>query len=152
VSWDAIGAIGEIVGALAVVVSLVYLGSQIRLAAKTTQLQIEQSETASLIAQQQALIDNPDLGREITPGSINIRDDLHMKKAAFWYSWHSNASFNFKHANSPELLDELERKYGQYIRYWYRNNDDFRPWWQSASRNFPRDFVKWVDQHGNDAV
>jgi len=29
-NWDAIGAIGEIVGAAAVVVSLVYLGSQIR--------------------------------------------------------------------------------------------------------------------------
>lgn len=28
--WDAIGAIGEIVGALAVVISLVYLGAQIR--------------------------------------------------------------------------------------------------------------------------
>jgi hypothetical protein len=30
-NWDAIGAIGEIVGALAVVVSLVYLASQIRI-------------------------------------------------------------------------------------------------------------------------
>jgi hypothetical protein len=29
-NWDAIGAVGEIVGAMAVVVSLVYLGSQIR--------------------------------------------------------------------------------------------------------------------------
>lgn len=30
-NWDAIGAVGEIVGALAVVISLVYLASQIRI-------------------------------------------------------------------------------------------------------------------------
>ena len=29
-NWDAIGAVGEIVGALAVVVSLIYLATQIR--------------------------------------------------------------------------------------------------------------------------
>jgi len=40
-NWDAIGAIGEIVGALAVVISLVYLASQIR-------IQNRESRTASV--------------------------------------------------------------------------------------------------------
>ena len=34
-SWDAIGAIGEVVGAIAVVISLLYLASQIRTSNKT---------------------------------------------------------------------------------------------------------------------
>lgn len=46
-NWDAIGAIGEIVGAIAVVISLVYLASQIQL-----------SNRASRRAAEQNLIDN----------------------------------------------------------------------------------------------
>ena len=37
-NWDAIGAVGEIVGAMAVVVSLVYLGSQIRVQNRESRL------------------------------------------------------------------------------------------------------------------
>lgn len=85
-NWDAIGAVGEITGASAVVVSLVYLALQIRHASKTTQIQIEQAEAASIIGPQSILIDNPELGLDVTPGAPNIRDELHMKKVAFWFS------------------------------------------------------------------
>ena len=37
-NWDAIGAVGEIVGALAVVISLFYLGMQIRVQSRETRL------------------------------------------------------------------------------------------------------------------
>jgi hypothetical protein len=37
VNWNAIGAIGEIVGAMAVVVTLIYLASQVRQATRATQ-------------------------------------------------------------------------------------------------------------------
>jgi len=35
-NWDAIGAVGEVVGAIGVIVSLLYLASQVRHSAKTT--------------------------------------------------------------------------------------------------------------------
>ena len=41
-NWDAIGAIGEIVGALAVVVSLAYLGTQIRISNRASRQTAEQ--------------------------------------------------------------------------------------------------------------
>jgi len=42
-NWDAIGAIGEIVGALAVFITLVYLSVQIRHSTKATRLQTAQA-------------------------------------------------------------------------------------------------------------
>ena len=42
-NWDAIGAVGEIVGALAVVVTLIYLAVQTRHSAAATQRQIMQA-------------------------------------------------------------------------------------------------------------
>ena len=42
-NWDAIGAVGEIIGALAVVFSIAYLAIQIRQNAKSLQSTVEQS-------------------------------------------------------------------------------------------------------------
>ncbi len=42
-NWDAISAIGEIVGAIAVVVTLIYLGRQIRQGTKATQVSAERN-------------------------------------------------------------------------------------------------------------
>ena len=40
-NWDAMGAVGEVVGALAVVISIVYLAIQIRQNTQTTKLSVE---------------------------------------------------------------------------------------------------------------
>ena len=147
-NWDAIGAIGEIIGAAGVILSLVYLAVQIRHASRTTQVQIEQSETASIVAQMLSMVENPDLGMELLPGSENIGDHLHLKKLAFWFSWFTNASFSHKHARTATQLDDVERRYGTYIGYWFRHDADFAGWWKSVSRNFPQEFVNWVNEHG----
>ena len=42
-NWDAIGAIGEVVGAVGVIITLIYLAAQIRQNSKTTQADIRQS-------------------------------------------------------------------------------------------------------------
>ena len=45
-NWDAIGAVGEIIGAIAVVVSLMYLAVQIRTSSKLAKAQMFQSAVA----------------------------------------------------------------------------------------------------------
>ena len=143
-NWDAIGAIGEIFGAIAVVVSLVYLGRQINQSARTTSIQIEQTEAQSLIDQMNTLVQNTDLGMDISPGDMT--DEVAMKRTAFWFSWFTNASFKHKYSTEENLVD-LERLYGQYIAYWFRNHEHFPIWWEFSSSNFPKDFVDWVDEH-----
>jgi len=148
-NWEAIGAIGEILGAIAVVVSLIYLGRQINQSAKTTSIQIEQTEAQSLIDQMATMVENTDLGIDISPGKV--KNELEMKRIAFWFSWFTNASFKYKYATGRSFVD-LERLYGQYIAYWFRNHDHFPIWWKSASRNFPQDFVDWVNKHDNESA
>ena len=53
--WDAIGAIGEIVGAVAVVASLVYLATQIRTQIRESRLAASRELTANLIETYSAL-------------------------------------------------------------------------------------------------
>ena len=42
-NWDAIGAVGEVVGAIAVIATLVYLSLQIRQQNKSQQLEVKES-------------------------------------------------------------------------------------------------------------
>ena len=51
-NWDAIGAIGEIAGAVGVIITLVYLSSQIRSSARATKSQVH----ANLASEMQRLL------------------------------------------------------------------------------------------------
>jgi hypothetical protein len=60
-NWDAIGAIGEIAGAIAVVLSLMYLATQIRQNTKVAQSNTRQGVTNSAMIGGQMLAENRDL-------------------------------------------------------------------------------------------
>ena len=56
-NWDAIGAVGEIVGALGVIASLVYLGFQIRLNSRQIRLNADQVEASIYQSTNDAFVD-----------------------------------------------------------------------------------------------
>ena len=58
-NWDAIGAIGEIVGAIAVVVSLIYLSIQIRTSSSLAKAQMFQSAAAEQSRVADAVTNDP---------------------------------------------------------------------------------------------
>lgn len=70
-NWDAIAAVGDIIGAIAVVISLVYLAVQIRISNKATQQAVSQElmETAWQTLSQ--LSTNPTLAKLWVKGSAN---------------------------------------------------------------------------------
>ena len=59
--WDAIGAIGEIVGALAVVASLLYLGMQIRRQTRESRMAATREFSEATSSLNQILLLNPDI-------------------------------------------------------------------------------------------
>jgi hypothetical protein len=87
VNWEAIGAISEMIGALAVVVSLVYLAFQIR--QNTNQL--EHNERASIAA-------------SASVSATNYRENRKQI-----YASSELAEIYMKGARDPESLDEVDR-------------------------------------------
>jgi hypothetical protein len=61
VNWDAIGAIGEIVGATAVVITVVYLAHQVRKQTQESRLSATRDISARWDEVMETLISNPDL-------------------------------------------------------------------------------------------
>ncbi|HEV3100502.1 MAG TPA: hypothetical protein VGY75_12380, partial [Candidatus Udaeobacter sp.] len=60
-NWEAISAIGQIVGAIGVVVSLIYVATEVRNSARATQLASRRSITEIFTLLSRQLAEHPDL-------------------------------------------------------------------------------------------
>ena len=72
-NWEAIGAVGEIMGALAVVGTLGYLAIQIRHSTNLAEAEAFRSSTQNFMSTQSALLD-PELAQLFLKGKENYRD------------------------------------------------------------------------------
>ena len=72
-NWDAFGAVGEIVGALAVVVTLAYLAVQLKLARNAYEIQSTYSSQAGYSRWRTAVMENPELREAIAKSNRGER-------------------------------------------------------------------------------
>jgi hypothetical protein len=62
VNWDAIGAFAELVGSLSVLITLIYIGVQVRDSKRMNELALRESRTANIAAR---VVDNPHLAKTL---------------------------------------------------------------------------------------
>jgi hypothetical protein len=141
-NWDAIGSIGEILSAAAVLATLIYLAIQIRHLrnqGESTQLHhiVDRfSEFTALIAESEALASILTRGR-IAYSSLSDEerlrfDYLHISLLNFLESWHMETRgeiFGFTESGQTQNLTDA-------IDY-YCNNPGFREFWKSVKPIFP---------------
>ena len=95
-NWDAVGAVGEIVGAVAVFATLVYLSIQIRQNTKSVRASALDASITALSAIRQSTYENPDLSELHLKGSTSpeslseeeafrYRLFLHNVFLSFWH-------------------------------------------------------------------
>ena len=144
-NWEAAGAIGEIVGAIAVVATLLYLSRQI--SATKTSLRRQQSqeitalfnETHNLIAGSPAL---SDAMAKLEAGSEIARGEAYQVRHMFLAAMNAFDNFYIQSAEKDALMDvdEVEQMVIQYLK---------EPWigdlWNENSAFFSKDFRTFVD-------
>jgi hypothetical protein len=148
VNWEAISAIGQIVGALAVVISLIYLANGVRSSARATRVASERSLVEMLNRVVQQLAEHPHLSELCYRG---IHD--------------------FESLEGPErmrfsaIMDQLFRLYEETYygrseghvaeRIWHQAEAPLRDfsgypgvqaWWRSRSHWFSEDFANLVNE------
>ncbi len=130
-NWEAIGAVGEILGAIAVVLTLAYLAIQVRYAKKATMDATSLNRANGVQAMLLAVATNDDLRSSIgkAQGSsdhfskLSEQFDLTFEEAArvdsyamywFWVHWGQYAA-----SNSKESLNELSNVVDTFYRFPY---------------------------------
>jgi len=147
-NWDAIGAVAEIVGALGVILSLLYLAAQIRQGLTTAEDTSTKEIIALVVTQFNAMAEETNRS-SITRGLIDYRNLSGDEKLTFDSLMTSllmivSASFMSNKANL--LTDELFSGWSGYLQPRLFPYSGMREWWDESRNVFIPEMQAWVDK------
>jgi hypothetical protein len=147
-NWEAIGAIGEVVGAVGVIATLVYLGAQIRQNSNVVRSATRQAVSNAQMEIGIRLATNPELraavlrwnGRDPTPTSpdTQVRDEMFLRAMlrAFENQYHQNQDGTFENAMWAGYLENMRRVFIAPF---------FRDFWDANRSLYSTDFAAFVE-------
>lgn len=147
-NWEAIGAVGEILGALAVVATLFYLAVQIRQSTRLSQSQI-QTELLALGHEVHNWKKSPEFAEVVVRANSSFEALSPAEKEQF-------ETYVFQMLNIWEHAHGNHRRGLMSDSYWDAWNDTFHPnlahegWrgvWESAKPHFAEEFREHVDAY-----
>jgi len=148
-NWDAIGSIGEIVGALGVIFSLIYLATQIRQNSawlKSSVVESAGTRTGDLTG---TVYSDAELSRIVRMGfteeALNLDPEEKNRFSLVMTRVMRNQEINFVHYKSG-LLDK--KSFDGFIQNMtvFINSPLFDEWWAVASPIYRSDFCEKVDE------
>lgn len=146
-NWDAVGAIGETVGAVGVVITLVYLAIQIRSATLASRVASKLAAAGMYTEFLKTLIDSPEIndiflrGRKdigtLSPEEFQRFSNLALQGFAFF------SASKFQHS-SGALSESDWYEHLAIIRFWLRGKG-YQDWWHDHGIHlYGPDFVAFI--------
>ena len=120
-NWDAIGAIGDIIGAIAVVVSLIYVAIQVRDNSNQTKASMATTTTDAFNRMQEVLISNPDVielfTKMKTRNDLSATEDMLLEAVANRYlaHWWSIQSAYDRNVIDEEFFETFTEDVTRYV-------------------------------------
>jgi hypothetical protein len=144
VNWEAVGTIAEVIGAIGVIASLLYLAVQIRQSTKVARAEITKD---LYLASRDAILQiasNDELAK-IWTNIRNFESEDIARRYAFYQSFFRLYELQY-HLAEHDLLDEdIAQSYTLIIRMFART-EFFSIYWSKARGEFNEKFSKYVDQ------
>lgn len=150
-NWDAIGAIGEVIGGFAVLVTLVYLARQVRSAEKMMQAETRNRRLSDIRDFNLHLMQFPEIIESLNRVGNTLDDSYDQQEYLMWQSY-IGAQFTQFHADyelfkdgvfSDEDLDRLlRRRFVNFVRQRPRTSIA----WERVRDTFPEDFAAFMDE------
>lgn len=145
-NWDAIGAIGEILAAIAVVITLVYLSRQIRQNSQAVQIAALRDTTQQWHKWSEVLASSPELADIVARGNQSY-SELSASEAMrygayvqmFFDTAESYQSLVKEHQIDKDL-DVLESIVARRMR-----EPGFSEWWSENHADYAAGFVDWIN-------
>ena len=146
-NWDAVGAVGEIVGALAVVLSLIYLAVQIRHNTRTLRRSACRDAVASMRETNSRLIGNPAMTRIFLAGldgsdELSAEDQAQFILVIFnFFKTYEDLHYQYLESGlDPAVWEGWARMGAEYL-----TAPGCRRYWEERRQFFHPNFQAWVD-------
>ena len=147
-NWDAIGAIGEVVGAVAVVISVVYLAVQIRTNTRSVKASAWQSTNAGSASLHQLLAADREMAELALRGAedaavLDTIDQFRLDSLlTLSFNQYQTAFLQSRLLRLDEDLVDTQRRYVESMIA----NSGIRRWWSENSMYYDRTFRRVVDE------
>ena len=146
--WEAIGAIAELLGALGVIGSLVYVGNQVRASIVASSVAAKLSATQMLAAFQDKMLENPTLAVLMVKGrksyeELSEEDKLLFSTLALKATFMISAQF-FQFQRKVLTEDDWHENRAVAI-YWARSRG-YQQWWDAlGNAAFAGKFKEFIE-------
>jgi hypothetical protein len=145
---DALGNIGDFIGGIGVVVTLIYLAGQIRQNTRASQAETYQGLSSQFASTINSLASSSDSVRIYNSGLRDYNQFSEEEKTQFSFSMHAafiafeNAFYLHQYGN---LDAELWEKWRTQIE-WYAQREGVVAWWKLSERFFSATFREHVNE------
>ena len=147
-SWEAIGAVAEAIGALGVIASLLYLATQVRSSTRASAVGAKLESTRLLNDFVENLIQKPELNdlflRGLAdPGSLSKSDYYRFSNMALKAFWFFSAGY-FQYRMGTLTEDDWYET--QAVLHYWLDRPGGQAWWKKLGRaSFGENFREFVD-------
>ena len=142
-NWEAIGAIGEIVGAAAVLITLVYLASQVRQNTAQTREAMLQDSVDTVSVYEQAILNNRQVAELIIQGRndlSNLDEADHLRFRNYCMMLYRGLWLQDRRNQLGALEDYEEGAAIEWMAIYLNLNPGSKEMWDEIKSYFPADF------------
>lgn len=139
--------LGEVIGAAAVVASLLYLALQVRQSSKAQRTENYAHALERVSAFQAVLSQDSDLSRIFAKGVSDTSALTGLEKVRFsWLLYEAFGSFEFMYHTyeTDEIPEEVWKRWSQTVAWWL-NFPGVQQWWMNRPVNFTESFTVFVE-------
>ena len=143
-NWEAIGAVAELLGALGVIASLIYLATQIRQNTRSSRETAWHSVLSDLQQFRSLIAQDPEVARVYREGLQDLKslnDDDRWRFGALMQSLYSVWETAFRTRTEglyQSQLDDLA---------WIAGRPGAREWWSKGKRLYSPEFQRFMDEN-----
>lgn len=150
-SWDAIGAIAEIIGAFAVVITLIYLSVQLRDNTASTRASTAQAFADSINSSNLVLVGDASLARIYRIGKFGDWDSLNDDEKFQWSRLAISVCRSLEVALTLERLKQGDAQTVTLAKNTLKKlfeEESYRRWWRQGHDSLPftDDFIEFIEQ------
>ncbi len=147
-----LGALGELLGSVAVLATLVYLALQTRQNTMTISAQLDAAQISSTQHVGLTLATSTELQEALLEDWIDAPPINEVRRNQFWASQFLNFQWQSVQAQRGLLPTFNEAGFARAVRIHFNRYRSFEGWWDGLKAGYFPDFVEWVEEQRSKAA
>ena len=147
-NWEAISGVAEIVGAIVVVVLLIYVAAQIKQNTLAIRYQTSQDLVKANSESAYMLSTNPELAEIFRRGIYNrntLTPTERLQFNTYCYGYYNQIDFIFEQYSNGQVSERTWRKIEKELPVWV-SFPGGREWWSEDKQRFSPEFIAFLDR------